>query len=108
MMDEAINYFINEIRNNPDDDIVIIFNEAFFDEGLIAEWVDETPYEIEIRIVNKQYIQYQKYEFCRATKCCNFNNNTCDHSGKDPAICSRTAKEFRRWITKNGFKIVRR
>jgi len=52
MMDEetkkSISYLVNEINNNPDD-IVDIVNETFCDEGLVAEWVDETPYEIKIR-----------------------------------------------------------
>jgi len=104
---KSISYLVNEIRNNPDDDIVEIFEEAFCGEGLVSEWVDETPYEIEIRIVGEQHIQYHKYEFCRAIDCCNFNNGKCDHEGKRPNICSMTAKEYHQWLTKNGFEIVR-
>lgn len=52
--------------------------------------------------------EYQKYEFCQATACPNFNDGACDHKGRSLVVCSRTAKEFHGWLTEKGFEIVRR
>ena len=52
--------------------------------------------------------EYKKYEFCKAVKCCNFNNNKCDHKGKRNIMCNRTAKEFHHYLKENNFRIVKR
>ena len=52
-------------------------------------------------------MEYRKYEFCKSTGCCNFNNNTCDHAGKGSNMCNRTAKEFHKWLKENNFKLVK-
>jgi len=104
---KSISYLVNEIRNNPDDDIVEIFEEAFCGKGLTAEWVDETPYEIEVRIVGDQVQSYQKYEFCEAMKCSYLDAGPIGCHISD-GNCVYAAKEFHSYLTENGFEIVRR
>ena len=54
---KSISFLVNEIHNNPDDDIVMIFEEAFVGTGVVAERVNKTPYSIEIRIVDNAHGQ---------------------------------------------------
>ena len=51
--------------------------------------------------------KYQKYEFCEGSGCLNFNGVKCEHDGKNPILCNRTAKEFHKWLKENGFEIVK-
>ena len=56
----------------------------------------------------RQMREYEKYEFCKDSKCENFNNGKCDHAGKKPYICNRSAKELHKWLSKNDFVITKR
>jgi len=47
----------------------------------------------------EQQSRYQKYEFCKAIRCCNINRDgTCN---TEPSKCLMTAKEFHHWLKDN-------
>lgn len=49
--------------------------------------------------------EYQKHEFCKAVNCEDLSdNNFCE---SNTTTCCHTAKEFHRWLQRNGFKIVK-
>ena len=50
-----------------------------------------------------QYREYEDYEFCYDVRCAWVKKNKCSLS---PG-CRHTAREFHKWLTDNGFKIVK-
>ncbi len=61
-------------------------------------------YEIGVRTKEESKRKYEKYEFCKDVGCTELDNGKC----KNMILCRYTAKEFHRWLSRNGFEIEKK
>lgn len=54
--------------------------------------------------------EYEKYEFCKSVKCPELKTDETGyyHCGKADCYCKFTAKDFYKWVKRQGFKILRK